>query len=227
MKRIKYFIYFLFVCFVTGMEVRAQDVETYEGMTWYLKKSVALDSARSQGKQVFMVWGTTTCTYTKNVRKRLANLESIVADNYILWFVDAAIYNRGSAEVSDYLSVLTGTVTFPAICIIDTYDVKIAYGLKTGPQSESVLQEMLNRYVSNDYVPNNETILVKVYASGNELVVKNGIPGEIISVFTPAASLVDRFKVTDDDMVRDLSKYPEGIFIISGSSGWVRKIVVR
>lgn len=215
--------------FVSSVKTQAQDVETYQGMTWYLKKSVALDSARSQGKQVFMVWGTTACTYTANVRKRLASntLKPIVDEYYVLWFADAIKYNRDATEVSDYLSVLTGTVTFPAICIINIFDAKTAYGLKTGPQSERELQVMLSQYVGNDYFADNEEAAVRVYVNGGSLVVKNTVSDELVCIFTAAGTFVDRFRKADYNMTRDLYGYPKGVLFVTGSSGWMKKVIIR
>ena len=228
MVQIKYFICLLIAVFVAETKVFAQDAEKYGGMTWYLKKSVALDSARSQDKQVFLVWGRRTCAYTTGVRDRLTKspLKPIVSDNYILWFSDCDIYLRNSTEVKDYLSVLPASVTLPATCIIDMYDVTVAHGLRTGPQRADDLQEMLNQYVSNDYITE-KTDILKAYVAGNNLIVKNKSVYEDIRVFTVTGSLTDMFHKKEDVITRDLSMYPKGVLIVSGSSGWTQKIVVK
>jgi thioredoxin-related protein len=176
--------------FVATTKVPAQDVDIYDEMTWYLKKSVVLDAARSQGRQVFFVWGRTTCAYTNGVRKNLAKepLRSIVNEHYILWFADYEKYKRDSPEVSDYLSGIPSSVTFPAICIIDTFDVKVPHDLRLGPQNVDVLQEMLINHVSNDYVA--ETgVPVKVYVSGNQLIIENEVSDEMVRIFSIDGSL--------------------------------------
>ena len=228
MVQIKYFICLLIAVFVVETKMYAQDAEQYGGMTWYLKKSVAIDSALSQDKQVFLVWGRRTCAYTTSVRDRLTKspLKPVVSDNYILWFSDCDIYLRSSPEVKEYLSVLPAIVNLPATCIIDMYDVTVAHGLRTGPQREDDLLEMLNQYVSNDFVAKKSDVL-KAYVSGNNLIVKNESAGEEIRVFTVTGSLVDMFRKTEYVTMRDLSVYPKGVFIVSGSSGWTQKIVVK
>jgi len=229
MAKIKFFVCLLITFFVVENKVYAQDKETFEGMTWYLKKSVALDSARSQGKQVFLVWGSTTCAYTRSVRQRMAvsPILQIVNEHYILWFSDCEIYFRSSPEVTDYLSGLPSSVTLPAICIIDTYDVKIGYGLKTGPQYSDELLEMLNRYVGNEFVSGKNSVSGSAYISGNKLVIKSESADEIISVFFVTGLLADRFHKTELEATRDLSKYSKGFFMVTGSSGWTQKINVR
>ena len=225
----KYYICILISFFVIETNVYAQDSEVYKGMTWYLKKSVAIDSARSQGKQVFLLWGRTTCGNSMGVRKTLSEypLKPVVDEHYILWFSDCDIYNRNSSEVGDYLSILTGSITLPALCIIDMYDEKVAHGLTTGPKYIAELRDLLNQYVSNDYIADKAGILNSVYISGNNLVIKNESEDEIISVYSITGSLTDRFRKTGYDIMRDLSGYSKGIFIVSGSSGWTQKVYIR
>ena len=210
-------------------KAHAQNSEIYEGMTWYLKKSVAIDSARSQGKQVLLLWGRSSCGNCKGVRQRLAEypLRSIVDENYILWFSNCDVHGRNSLEVGDYISVLTGSITLPALCIIDMYDVTVAHGLRTGPKYEDELQVMLNQYVNNDYISDKANILNRVYVSGNNLVIKTESMGEMISVYSITGSLVDRFYKAEYDIIRDLSKYDKGLFFVTGSSGWTQKVFVR
>jgi hypothetical protein len=225
-------VYLFFLFFTISVQAIAQDVEiyeeNYEGMTWYLKKSVALDSSTSQGKQVFLVWGRTTCGNTIYVRQRLGlePLKSIVDEHYILWFADYEKYKRNSPEVSDYLSGLPNYVEFPAICIIDTFDVKIPYGLQTGFKTASALQELILRYVGNDYLAEAEPA-VHVYISGNYLVIEHEIPNETVSVFSMTGGLVDRYRKNESPTMRDLSAYPKGVLIVAGSVGWTKKIVNR
>ena len=231
MSQIKYFISILIVFFVVETEVYAQDdnVDIYKGMTWYLDKSVALDSARSQNKQVLLVWGRFTCGNTNWVKNRLSEppLKSIIEEHYILWFSNSNIYYPNSPEVADYLSVLTGYITLPAICVIDTFDITVAHGLKTGPQSVEVLQEMLQGYVSNDFIFDKDSESNHVYVVGDNLVVKGETTNEIISIFTIMGSLVDKFTKSEYEMIRDLSAYPKGVLLVTGSSGWSRKVVIR
>ncbi len=227
--RIKYLISLVFVLFIAEAGAQTDNSEKYGGMTWYLRRSVALDSARSQGKQVLMVWGRTTCAITTDVRKKLGvePLRSIVDEHYILWFSDYEKYDRYSTEVSDYLSVFNDYIAFPAICIIDTFNVKVAHGLRTGAQNVDDLQTMLNQYVGNDYFVNRENISVNVYVAGNNLVIKNNVYDEIVSVYTLSGSLAGRFRKTECDINYDISAYPKGILVVIGNSGWAKKVVVE
>lgn len=218
---------------MAGADLQAQDAEFYEGMTWYLRKSIALDSAYSQGKQVVMVWGTTTCPNTANVRKRFGRntngiyLKSIVDEHYVLWFSNAENYDRFSVEVSDYLSKLYGTISLPVVCIIDPLSVKIAYGLKTGPQNATSLQELLNQFVSNDVVVENAPFSVSTFVSEGQLIIKKEASNqrETVYVYSLAGLLVDTFCMEASVETRDATAYPKGVLVVTGSSGWVRKII--
>ena len=229
MASIRSFVCLLIAFFVVNDRAYSQDSEVFEGMTWYLKKSVAIDSARSQGKQVFLVWGRTYCAYTRGVRQKMGLYpnKSLIKDNYILWFSNVDIYSRYSPEVKDYLSNLPPSVTLPAICVIDMYDVKIGYGLKTGPRLMDELFEMLNGYVSNENILEEKNISGNVYVSGNKLIIKSVSEDETISVFFITGSLVEKFHKAEYEVTRDLTVYPKGIFIVNGSSGWTQKFVVR
>jgi hypothetical protein len=227
MSGFRFTVCLFFLLFTVSMQAIAQEeTEVYEGMTWCLNKSAALDSAASQGKQVFFVWGRTSCMNTIYVRQRLGRepLKSIVDESYILWFADYEKYKRNSPEVSDYLSKLPGSVVFPAICVIDTVDAEIPYGLQTGPRTVSELQELMLRYVGNGYVA--ETVsAVNVYVSGSCLVIDNEIPNEIVRIFSMTGGLVDCYRKGESHAMRDLSAYPKGVLIVAGSTGWCRKVV--
>jgi hypothetical protein len=229
MASIRYLVCLLITFFVVDNKAYSQDSEVFEGMTWYLKKSAAIDSARSQGKQVFLVWGKTTCVYTRGVRQKMGlyPIKSLVNENYILWFSDVEIYSRFSPEVKDYLSDLPSSVTLPAICVFDMYDIKIGYGLQTGPRLLDELFEMLSGYVSNEDIAEEKNILGNVYVSGNKLIIKSASANETISVFLITGSLVDMFHKSEYEITRDLTVYPKGIFVVNGSSGWSQKFVVR
>lgn len=227
MKRVLFIVCTFLVFGVAGPGISAQNVSIYDGMTWYLRKTDALNSARSQGKQVFFLWGKTTCGYSNAVRRLLAKepLKSVVDENYILWFADTETYDRFSPDVVDYLSGLPSYITFPAICIIDTFDIKVPHGLRMGPQSEEELQEMLNLYVANDYIESaNDSYNAYVYQ--NSLVITSSADEEI-NVFTISGSLIDRFHKTGHLFTRDVNMYPSGILFVTGSSGWMKKVIIR
>ena len=228
MKLIRFFICLLITFFVIDNKAYAQDSEEFEGMTWYLKKSVAMDSARSQGKQVFLVWGKTTCANTRGVRQRIGlNLKSLVNENYILWFSNSEIYNRYSTEMKDYLSGFKSTISLPAICVIDTYDVTIAHGLRTGPRYTDELFEMLNDYVDNGYIPGENNNSGRAYVSGDKLIIRSDSANETISVFFITGSLVDKFHKSEYEVTRDLKWNLKGVFIVTGSSGWTQKVIIN
>ena len=226
MVRIKYLICLLISFFIIETKASAQDTVIYEGMTWYLNRSAAFNAARSQGKQVLLIWGRTTCGICKGVRQRLGQypLKPIVDKNYILWFSNCDVHDRNSSEVGNYLAVLTGSVALPALCVIDMYDDKVAHGLTTGPKYEAELREILNRYVANDV---NTDISNKVFVSGNNLFVKSETVYEIISLYSITGSLLDRFYKEGYDITYNLSGFNKGIYIVTGSSGWTQKIFVR
>lgn len=227
MKKI---IYSVFLCFVilVSSDINAQNTANYEGMTWYLDKKEAFDSASVQRKQVVLFWGSNTCGVCDRVKKNLAteSVKSILDEYYILWFCDATTYGKNSPEVSDYLSDLT-SIPYPAICVIDTFDITIGYGLTTGEQSATKLKTMLSGYVDNEQIITGDDESINVYVSGSSLVIKTEISKEIVSIFTLNGSLVGRFYKTEYDMACDLSGYSKGIFLVNSSSGWTRKIVIR
>lgn len=228
MKWFRFVVCLSFIFFSILLQAQVQEVDIYEGMTWYLRKSVALDLARSQGKQVFFVWGKTDCAFTNGVKKSLAQepLKSIINENYVLWFANYEKYKRDSPEVSDYLSELPSSITFPVICVINMYDEKIPHGLKIGPQNSDDLQEMLIHHVSNDYIIEKD-IPVSVYMSSGKLVIKNEIADEVVRIFGIDGSLKQQFHKTECHAIYNVSFYPKGIFIVTGASGWVRKIIVK
>ena len=227
MSRIKCLICILIALFAIEKGVYAQHDTTFYSMKWYTVKSVALDSARKQGKQVLLVWGRTTCGNTQGVMRRLSEgqLKYIVNNNYILWFSDCDKYRRFSDEVSDYLANMEARIELPAICIIDTYDVKVGHGLTTGPKYVDELLALLNQYVGNDNIDDKTGEQEKVYVAGNNIVIKSNKADEVISVFTITGTLIDRFAKSEYYMTRDISKYSKGILLVCSSSGWSQKII--
>lgn len=227
MKKIVYAILLCFIMQFISLHVKAQNTADYEGLLWYLDKKEALDSATIQRKRVVLFWGTNTCGVCNRVKKNLAteSVKAILDEHYILWFCDATTYGRNSPEVSDYLSNLA-SVPYPAICIIDTADIKVGYGLTTGEQSAAKLRTTLNSYVDNEQIID-ENESVYVYVSGNTLIVKNEILREEIRVYAMNGSLVGGFSKTEYEATCDLSTYPKGVFLVSSNSGWTHKIVVR
>ena len=229
MTRSKYIICLLISFFIIETEVYAQDSEINYGMTWYLKRSVAIDAARAQNKQILLFWGRTTCSICNGVKRRLSEspLKEIIKENYILWFSDCDIYKRDSPEVGRYISHITGLINLPLLCFIDINDVEVAYGMRTGNQNSDDLKRMLEEYVSNDYFADKADILNKVYVSGNKLVIKSESEDEVISIYTITGLLTTIFHKTGYYTTHDLPLYTKGVFIVAGSSGWAQKIFVR
>ena len=245
MARIKTIICLLIALFAFKAEVKAQDSTSFYGMNWYLKKSVALDAARSQGKQIFLLWGRESCPDCQWVKERLseAPFNSIVNENYVLWFSDSNTYGFDSEEVGDYLTALKGLERhfIPVLCVIDSFDLTVPSGFKYGPdfalkneanknktaQYYDEMLAMLNEHVSNDIIYSDNVSDAIIYVADNNLTIKSKSADEIVSVFALAGSIVDRFHKTEYDITRDLSKYPKGILVVTGSSGWSKKITIK
>ncbi len=227
MRLSKYFFCFLFTVIISGLSAQ-KEVENYEnlGLEWYLNKAEALDSARSQGKQVFLLWGQNSCGNCSYAKRSLAKArqKELMDAHYVPLFLDYNIYDRFAPEVDAYLPD-KGPIAFPVLCVIDTADIDTAHGYSSGYKSEDALFAMLNQY---QYVSNEDCEFFEdasfVFVSGNHLVVKNSVLNEIISVYTITGRLVEQFHKTKYETKRDVSAYPDGVLIVNSSSGWAQKI---
>ena len=224
MLRINSFFFTIVLFFIFETEVRAQET-TFYGMKWFTDKSVAIDSARSQGKQIFLLWGRTGCKYSQYVLRLMSDpvLKEVIEENYVLWFCNCEENIRFSPDVADYLSMIKGAIALPAICIIDTYDTRIAHGLTLGKQELDYLQYMLNNYVDNDIIINK----AEVYVVENNLFIHDNFERELISVYSTTGLLIDQFNKTDYYVNHKFSVYPKGIIFVRSSLGWVQKVFVR
>ncbi|MDR2384517.1 MAG: hypothetical protein LBD80_02460 [Tannerella sp.] len=232
MKKLYILIIACIVAFASNFNINSQNTEFYENNTWYLNKQLAKDSAISQKKQIFICYGRETCGYTTNVRRLLGRgeLKNLVDAAYVLWYVDADRYSLFGKEINEYFfealkDSMDRSIFLPVLCIVRQYD-NSSYGASTGPKSESELMDLLNNSeVANEKITDHFKADTKVYISDNRLVVSNGTENETISIYSIVGSLVDKFKKTEPHVMRDASHYPFGIFIVSGSSGWARKVV--
>ena len=246
MARIKIIICFLIAFFAFKTEVKAQeDSTTFYGMNWYLKKNVAIEEARKQGKQIFLLWGRITCPDCQWVKQKLSTppFKDIIDENYVLWFSSNEIYTFDSEEVGNYLAPLKNMERhyYPVNCVIDSFDFTVASGFMFGPDFSlgkvsyeyetdlyhRELTALLNNHVSNDIIYNRNTADGIIYIVDNNLAINSKSADEIISVFTLAGSLIDRFNKTGYEITRNLSRYPKGILIVSGNSGWTRKVFIN
>ncbi len=227
MKRVLCFLFICFIAQVVSKNVYAQNTAVYQGLTYYLDKQEAFEAATMQNKRVFLFWGSNSCIRCDGVKRNLAtrSVKAILDEHYILWFCDASVYPWDSSEVSDYFSVLDRNPPYPTLCIIDTMDRTTGYGLVSGDQDARSLQAMLNNYVANDHIDGSEKSH-NAYISHNNLIV-NSAADEDISVYAITGSLIDRFrKAAYHSVARDASSYPAGILLVTGSSGWTRKVVL-
>jgi hypothetical protein len=245
MSRIKIIISLFVVFFAIATVVKAQDSTTYNGMNWYLKKSVAIKEAKAQNKMIFLLWGRETCPDCQWVKRKLseAPLKDIIDKNYVLWFSNSLEYKFDSEELIDYLFVLNDVSPrfIPHLSIIDFQDTKVTQGFMFGPdfylndeaansykiaQYYKEMSELINNHVDNDIIYSGKNSDVSVFVADNNIIIKSKPLTEIISVYTLTGSLVDKFHKTEYEMTRDLSNYPKGILLVAGSSGWSRKVVL-
>jgi hypothetical protein len=245
MARIKIIINLFVVFFAIATVVKAQDSTTYNGMNWYLKKSVAIKEAKAQKKNIFLLWGRETCPDCQWVKRKLseAPLKDIIDKNYVLWFSNSLEYRFDSEELIDYLFVLNDMSLryIPHLSIIDFQDVKVTLGFMFGPdfslnnevinsykiaQYYKEMSALINNHVDNDIIYSGKNSDVSVFVADNNIIIKSKPIVETVSVYTLTGSLVDRFHKTEYEITRDLSKYPKGLLIVAGSSGWSQKIVL-
>jgi hypothetical protein len=230
MRNVLCFIFTGLMLQAVSTDAKAQKTAVYEGLTYYLDKTEAFEAAAAEGKMVFLFWGSVDCPRCNDVKKNLASesLRPLLDDHYILWYSDVSEYDRNAPEVVDYLSAVPGLyVPYPALCIIDMSDVTKAYGLVWGQRlAVYQLYAMLNQYVANGHISDSKD-LNGAYVSQNSLVVKGDAASEEISVYTMTGALVDRFRRMEQRLTRSASSYPSGILVVTGSSGWTRKVVVK
>ena len=246
MARIKIIIFFLIAFFAFEAEVKAQeDSTTFYGMNWYLKKTVAIEAARKQGKQIFLLWGLESCPDCKWVKQKLSEppFKAIIDENYVLWFSSNDIYTFDSEEVGVYLAPLKNVERkfYPVNCVIDSFDFTVASGFMFGPDFSlgkvsyeyetnlyhQELTALLNSHVSNDVISIVNDSDATIYVVNNNLVIKSKSADETVNVFTLTGSLVDRFHKTGYEITHNSSKYPKGILIVTGSSGWTQKVIIK
>ena len=227
MKRLFFYVFF---CFVILSSSKAQDreFEVVDGMTWYLTKKDAIEVAREQGKNVFLMWGNRSCHRCDDFKKDAGwcFLQPIIDKYYILWYSDGEKYKRDSPEVSDFLSSFPkGSILQPALCVINPSDTTNAYEHRSGIYNIDDLVDMLEKSVSNDFIYDSGRVLV--YVSGNNIVIQSDLGNEVVSVFSVTGSLIDQFDKNDYSISRTFSAYPKGMLIVKGETGWVRKVTVR
>ena len=222
---------------------RAQkSVETVNGIDWYLDKTEAFDSARAHNKSVLIMWGRYTCSLCNKVKANLAEpqVKTILDNGYVLWFFNAdscSVINcfgskpsEACSEVSGYYKETFdngGYTSLPFLCIVNPADPAdsvryCASGLRTADELVSILN---NAVVANDF---RKTPAPDAYAYGNCLYL-SGCADEAVSVYSVSGATVDRFNTAGSDgtVVRNAASYPRGVLIVTGSSGWVKKVVLR
>jgi thioredoxin-related protein len=249
MKKLYVLVIVCIVAFVSNFNTKAQEPDSTDiyGNIWYLDKQVAIDAAILQNKQILICYGSTTCTYTNDTRRLLGTgqFKKLIDENYILWYADKAkvgklsdqdlneyFYTAMHTAMMDFFNATGETrLTFnnPALCITNKWSgFHKSYGVCFRPENEQVLKILAEFF---DPVANDKVIPItsdaKVYFSGKGLVVNSKNANETISIYSMVGSLVDKFQKTEQSVIRDASSYPSGIFIVTSSSGWTKKIINR
>ena len=247
MARIKIIICILIAFFVFKTEMKAQEDSTiYFGMNWYLKKSAAFKAAREQGKHIFLIWGFDTCPDCQWLKRKLSEppFRDIMDKNYVPWFSDCFANVVDSEEVGVYLTALKDVSRHyvPFICLIDKEDLSVQKTFMYGPDFElnnvtkykdkidkyyEDLTALIYNHVSNDNIYDGNIPDGAVYVVDNNLVIESKSADETVSVFALTGSLVDRFHKTEYNITRNLSGYPKSVLIVTGSSGWTKKVIIR
>jgi hypothetical protein len=231
MKKLYVLIIACIVAFVSNFNTKAQTLEFYENNTWYLDKQTAINEAKAQNKQVFICYGRMSCANTGNVRKLLGteSFRSLVDDTFVLWFINSDSLSRFSKALEEYMGfdVFPAlSYTLPLLRMIYVHDINLSSSVSEGNKTAEQLKSYMLQYVANPQVT---SIVpdIKVYVSGKTLTVNGRSTNETINVYSITGSLVGKFTKTEQNVTKDISSYPSGILIVSGSSGWTKKVINR
>jgi hypothetical protein len=234
MKQVKLFAILFSLLFLYTVSINAQTAEPLTelddfGNTWFLDKTAAVESARTQGKMIFFMWGSYACGRCKNVKRELSlePLKSIADENYILWYVNYDNIPTSSPVISDYFKDYDQSPPFPFICIVDPADITIPYGRRNGDDALTGLQAFLNQYVSNELV-NSDKKEGTAYISNNNLIITSPSDNEIINIYAISGNIVKNINKNKQQISLNTNSFPSsGIYIITGTSGWSQKIYVH
>lgn len=116
------------------------------------------------------------------------------------------------AKVSE-TGLVTAITTGTSIIIVSTED-----GGKTATCKVTVNKND----VSIDLIEKNQ---ITAYISNNQLTIKNQTSTETINVYMIDGVKINSVQKTDYNIAIDASTIPSGVFIITGSSGWTKKLI--
>ena len=201
------------------------DLTAGSSLKWYKNEDEVFQLAQQQRKFIFKLDGRGTSEACKKVLKQLEinPLSKLLQDNYILWYSE---YNSSALTGVEPLQGEDDNlpVIAPYISIIYPGAPDQIVDAIWGYQDVETLEDFLkSNTVSNEFVASAN----KVTVTGNYIQISNRIRNEQIRVFTLTGQQIASIGKNDYTVTIDASNFPEGVLIVSGSSGWSSKILVR
>ena len=205
----------------------AIDLLDGQDINWYVYRDVIFNLAQEQNKNIFRFLGSGTSPNSQKMMQQLMEdpLKQILKENYILWYEDSDCGCDIFAAAADEPTDEEVNYSYPYISIIDYKYPHILLEELWGVQEEETLEEILKKYsVSNDKIlPDN--IIVNVL--GNVLHISNNSNNEQIRIFTLSGQQIASVRKNDLTVKIDASAFPKGILVVTSSSGWSKKILIR
>lgn len=184
------------------------DMDSDQELKWYDNENEVMQLAKEQGKYIFKFVGKTL--NHKRLRRQLNNdpLKKALKENYVLWYSEDVMEINNEAYIK----------------IIDPNNPDDILNEVWRFLDNEKMEILLNAYtVSNELVASDNIVTV----SGKALHILNQKNNELIQVYTLTGQQIASFLKNDYSLILDASNFPKGLLIISSSSGWSTKILVR
>ena len=194
------------------------DLLSGSSLTWYEDKDKVFSLATAENKYIFKLIGQGTSVTCHQVMRQLDEdpLKQLLEDHFVLWFSD----DISEASLSTYAEAST----LPYITILSPDEPDQMLDVIWGVHVAETLEEVLYAYaVSNEMITSDS----KVFIWGNALHLSNGFNDEQIQIFTLTGQRIASVRKNDYTFTMDASYFPKGVLIVSGSTGWNAKLIVR
>lgn len=195
-----------------------------DDVKWYEDRDEALTLAKEQNRYVLLLYGRTTCGNCIAAKKFIneAPINTIVQENFILWFCDADIPAK-KAQGLVYRNYYDGGITFPLLCVINPQEPVPALSYSVNYKNAKEIEAILNNNMptTNQVINSGSNI---VYLSDKMLTISNDYFDETVYVYTITGQLIDSFDKKDFNIIRNANAYPKGLLLISSSKGWSIKV---
>ena len=201
------------------------DLISGSSLKWYKNEDEVFQLAQQQSKFIFKLVGRGTSNECKAVLKQLeaSPLNKILQDNYILWYSE---YNSSVLAEAKPLSGEADDLPakVPYISIIYPGAPDQIVDAVWGYQDVGTLEDFLKSHtVSNETVDSGN----KVTVLENVIQISNQVKNEQIRIFSLTGQQVASIRKNESTVTIDTSHFPKGVVIVSGSSGWNRKLLIN